>query len=122
MHTGITGQRSCRGQIIAPQHRGDDPIAIHFPDHGPVHKVDQTVLIDRDACVEQKGTSVDVYVNMNRGNYPTVFLDPKCQERWSVSSTGDVLVHLSVDCLQWDMNVTANVPLAHFLFPSLVLQ
>ena len=48
VHAGVTGQGSRRGQVMAAEHRGDDPVKIHFPDHRPVHKVDQTVSISSD--------------------------------------------------------------------------
>lgn len=45
VHAGITGQGSSGGQVVAADHRGDDPVKIHFPDHCPVHKIDQAVSI-----------------------------------------------------------------------------
>lgn len=54
MHAGIAGQRSCRGQVVAAQHCGDDSITIHFSDHSPVHKVDQTVSIYCNPCKTQR--------------------------------------------------------------------
>lgn len=40
VHAGITGQRSCWGQIIGAKQRGYYSILIHFSDHGPINKVD----------------------------------------------------------------------------------
>lgn len=45
VHAGITGQGASGGQVVAAEHRGDDPVEIHFPDHRPVHKINQTVSI-----------------------------------------------------------------------------
>lgn len=50
VHAGITCQRPCRGQVITAQHCGDDSITIHLPDHGSIHKVDQSILIHCNAC------------------------------------------------------------------------
>lgn len=48
MHAGVASQRPGRGQVVAAEDRGDDPITVHLPDHGPVHEVDQAVSVHRD--------------------------------------------------------------------------
>lgn len=46
MHAGVTGQGAGGGQVVAAEHRGDDPVKVHFPDHRPVHEIDQTVPVN----------------------------------------------------------------------------
>lgn len=48
VHAGVAGQRARRGQVVAAQHGGDDPVAVHLPDHRSVHEVDEPVFVNRN--------------------------------------------------------------------------
>lgn len=49
VHNRVTAERPSRCQVIGTQHSGDDPILINPPDHGAIHKVNQSKLVHGDA-------------------------------------------------------------------------
>lgn len=78
VHAGIAGQRSCRGQVVAAQHCGNDSVTIHFPDHRSVHKVDESVLIgcnpwraETDSQGNRKGEDTRESLDTTQNNLET---------------------------------------------------
>lgn len=49
VHHRVTAQRSCRGQVIKAQQRGDDSVLIDSPNHGAIHKEDSAIFVDSDS-------------------------------------------------------------------------
>lgn len=54
VHNGVAAQRSSRGKVIGPQQGGNDAVRIHLPYHGPIHKVDQSVLVNGNPWREMR--------------------------------------------------------------------
>lgn len=108
MHAGVTGQRSCRHQIIATQQGGDDSVAINFPDQSAVHKVDQAIFINSDACAEEENT-----LNIGPQGIIQLFVSVLTsqqthkpgRDRWCVSNR--VLLHLNLAMGSWRLLILA---------------
>lgn len=54
VHNRVAAQRSSRGKVVGPQQGGDDAVLIHLSDHSPIHKVDQSVLVDSDPWRDER--------------------------------------------------------------------
>lgn len=109
VHASITGQRSCRSQVIAAQHCGNDPIPIHFPDHSAVHKVDQTISVNCNPCREQTNkehtqlnTTIQLIINTSTPRFQRE--NKKRQSSLWGSPDAAAAVHLKRTQLKKNMN------------------
>lgn len=50
IHAVVTGQRTCRCQVVGTEESGNDAVLVHLSDSGAIDEINQTVLVHGDAC------------------------------------------------------------------------